>query len=224
MIWENNRTHWKWMWCFDVCSISFNTIPHIIPHIHSCVCERNTQQWWLPSHHIHHSSPTTLNNNTITHPHISKHTPSITSHIFVCVYVCVLNSCWLTNGNQSIIHTIQSFLPIQNYQPINGWMVVCVECDDCSKQHKHWMWCVCGMVQKQMGDGCVCDGVVVWVLWNKWEEWMSCCECEWFVEWWWLSVSVCSISITLSMSLLGTRRERLLMWCEPAWNEVCYCC
>ena len=127
--------------CVCVChSIQYNPT-HTIPHIHSCVREKHTTMMVSFSSHpssISHNSQQQYNH---TSSHIKTHTINHFPHL--CLSVCVHNPCWLTNGNQSIIHTIQSFLPpIQNYQSINGWMDVCVECDDCSKQHKHWMWCV----------------------------------------------------------------------------------
>ena len=145
------------MWCFDVCVchfIQYNPT-HTIPNIHSCVCERETHNndgFLLITSIIHLPQlSTTIQSHILTYQ--NTHHQSLPTS----VSVCVLNPCWFTNGNQSIIHTIQSFLlPIQNYQSINGWMVVCVECDDCSKQHKHWMRCVCGMVEQQMGDVCMC--------------------------------------------------------------------
>ena len=149
--------------------VSFHSIQsHTPSRIFIVVCERETHNndGFLRITSIIHlpQLSTTIQSHILTYQ--NTHHQSLPTSLSVCV--CVHNPCWLTNGNQSIIHTIQSFLlPIQNYQSINGWMVVCVECDDCSKQHKHWMWCVCGMVQQQMGDSCVCNGVVVWVMWNK---------------------------------------------------------
>ena len=123
------------MWCFDVC-VSFHSIQshtHTPSRIFILVCERethNNDDFLLPFIiHLPQLS-TTIQSHILTYQ--NTHHQSLPTSLSVCVQ----NPCWLTNGNQSIIHTIQSFLlPIQNYQSINQWMVVC---DDCSKQQKHW--------------------------------------------------------------------------------------
>ena len=160
------------MWCFDVCVISFTTIPHTPSRIFILVCERNTQQWWFPSHHIHHPSSISHNSQqqyNHTSSHIKTHTINHFPHPSVCM--CVINPCWLTNGNQSIIHIIQSFLlPIQNYQSINqsmdGWL------------------CVLNVLTVQNNTNTGCDVCVGWLN-NKWEmvvcvmEWLFGCVMEW---------------------------------------------
>ena len=195
-------------WC--VCVISFNTIPHTPSPIFILVCVRETHNndgFLLITSIIHlQQLSTKMQSHILTYQ--NTHHQSLPTSLSVCV----LNPCWLTNGNQSIIHTIQSFLPpIQNYQSINGWIVVCVECDDCSEQHKHWMWCVCVMVQQQMGDGCL--GVVeqmrrmdellwMWVICGM----MMMIECE------------CVFHFNHSVHVIVVNTEKLIMRCEAVWN------
>ena len=134
-----------------MCVISFNTIPHTPSLIFILVCERETHKndgFLLITSIIHLPQlSTTIQSHILTYQ--DTHHQSLPTSLSVCVH----NPCWLTSGNQSIIHTIQSFLlHIQNYQSTNGWL--CVLSVMTVQNNTNTGCYVCVMVEQQMEDGC----------------------------------------------------------------------